>query len=130
MFRARIVVLVTVIPVPPRLVTITLPPVAVTGALSWIGPIALAKMLPETVDSGPFSAMLPPSTVMLPAFAVTPLRLTWLLAVIWAVLAVSGPAVATKIEQAAADDLVERQGAWAARSTAEIGDDIAERVAG
>jgi hypothetical protein len=25
---------------------------------------------------------------------------------------------------------VERQGAWAARSTAEIGDDIAERVAG
>src|SRR5713101_4348092 len=37
--------------------------------------------------------------------------------------------VATKIEQAAADDLVERQGAWAARSTAEIGDDIAERVA-
>jgi len=39
-------------------------------------------------------------------------------------------AVATKIEQAAADDLVERQGAWAARSTAETGDDIAERVAG
>jgi hypothetical protein len=25
---------------------------------------------------------------------------------------------------------VERQGAWAARSTAEIGDDIAERVTG
>src|SRR6266566_3463566 len=39
-------------------------------------------------------------------------------------------AAATKIEQAAADDLVERQGAWAARSTAETGDDIAERVAG
>ena len=39
-------------------------------------------------------------------------------------------AVAARIEQAAADDLVERQGAWAARSTAEIGDDIAERVAG
>jgi 3-isopropylmalate dehydrogenase len=37
---------------------------------------------------------------------------------------------AARIEQAAADDLVERQGAWAARSTAEIGDDIAERVAG
>jgi 3-isopropylmalate dehydrogenase len=36
---------------------------------------------------------------------------------------------AERIEQAAADDLVERQGAWAARSTAEIGDDIAERVA-
>jgi 3-isopropylmalate dehydrogenase len=36
----------------------------------------------------------------------------------------------TKIEQAVADDLVERQGAWAARSTPEIGDDIAERVAG
>src|SRR6516164_9686012 len=36
---------------------------------------------------------------------------------------------AARIEQAAADDLVERQGAWAARSTAEIGDDIAERVA-
>jgi 3-isopropylmalate dehydrogenase len=39
-------------------------------------------------------------------------------------------AAAAKVEQAAADDLVERQGAWAARSTAEIGDDIAERVAG
>jgi 3-isopropylmalate dehydrogenase len=38
--------------------------------------------------------------------------------------------VAARIEQATADDLVERQGAWAARSTAEIGDDIAERVAG
>jgi 3-isopropylmalate dehydrogenase len=38
-------------------------------------------------------------------------------------------AEAARIEQAAADDLVERQGAWAARSTAEIGDDIAERVA-
>jgi 3-isopropylmalate dehydrogenase len=37
---------------------------------------------------------------------------------------------AAKVEQAVADDLVERQGAWAARSTAEIGDDIAERVAG
>jgi len=36
----------------------------------------------------------------------------------------------TRIEQAVADDLVERQGAWAARSTPEIGDDIAERVAG
>jgi 3-isopropylmalate dehydrogenase len=39
-------------------------------------------------------------------------------------------AVAARIEQAAADDLVERQGAWAARSTAEIGDDISERVSG
>jgi 3-isopropylmalate dehydrogenase len=38
-------------------------------------------------------------------------------------------AAAARIEQATADDLVERQGAWAARSTAEIGDDIAERVA-
>jgi len=38
-------------------------------------------------------------------------------------------AAAATLEQAAADDLVERQGAWAARSTAEIGDDIAERVA-
>jgi 3-isopropylmalate dehydrogenase len=35
-----------------------------------------------------------------------------------------------RIEQAVADDLVERQGAWAARSTPEIGDDIAELVAG
>ena len=39
-------------------------------------------------------------------------------------------AVAARVEQATADDLVERQSAWAARSTAEIGDDIAERVAG
>jgi 3-isopropylmalate dehydrogenase len=39
-------------------------------------------------------------------------------------------AQAARIEQAVADDLVERQGAWAARSTAEVGDDIAERVAG
>jgi 3-isopropylmalate dehydrogenase len=36
---------------------------------------------------------------------------------------------AWRIEQAVADDLLERQGAWAARSTLEIGDDIAERVA-
>ncbi|HEY7487030.1 MAG TPA: 3-isopropylmalate dehydrogenase [Streptosporangiaceae bacterium] len=40
------------------------------------------------------------------------------------------PAAALKIEQAVADDLVERQSAWAARSTREIGDDLAERVAG
>ncbi len=39
-------------------------------------------------------------------------------------------AEAAKIEQAVADDLVERQGAWAARTTVEIGDDIAERVTG
>jgi 3-isopropylmalate dehydrogenase len=37
---------------------------------------------------------------------------------------------ARRIEQAVAEDLLERQGAWAARSTAEVGDDIAERVAG
>jgi 3-isopropylmalate dehydrogenase len=34
-----------------------------------------------------------------------------------------------RIEQAVAEDLLERQGAWAARSTWEAGDDIAERVA-
>ena len=39
-------------------------------------------------------------------------------------------AEAAKIEQAVADDLVERQGAWAARVTPEIGDDIAGRVSG
>jgi len=39
-------------------------------------------------------------------------------------------AEAAKIEQAVAEDLVERQGAWAARTTVEVGDDIAERVAG
>ena len=39
-------------------------------------------------------------------------------------------AEAVKIEQAVADDLVERQGAWAARTTVEVGDDIAERVSG
>lgn len=39
------------------------------------------------------------------------------------------PAAAARIEQAVAEDLLERQGAWAARTTAEIGDDIAERVA-
>jgi 3-isopropylmalate dehydrogenase len=39
-------------------------------------------------------------------------------------------AEATRIEQAVAEDLVERQGAWAARTTVEVGDDIAERVAG
>jgi 3-isopropylmalate dehydrogenase len=38
-------------------------------------------------------------------------------------------AEAARIEQAVAEDLVERQGAWAARSTAEVGHDIAERVA-
>ncbi|TQS26873.1 3-isopropylmalate dehydrogenase [Microbispora sp. KK1-11] len=35
-----------------------------------------------------------------------------------------------RVEQAVADDLIERQGAWTARSTREIGDDIAARVAG
>ena len=39
-------------------------------------------------------------------------------------------AEAARIEQAVADDLLERQGAWAARTTVEVGDDIAERVAG
>jgi 3-isopropylmalate dehydrogenase len=39
-------------------------------------------------------------------------------------------AEAARIEQAVSDDLLERQGEWAARTTAEIGDDIAERVAG
>lgn len=37
---------------------------------------------------------------------------------------------AARIEQAVADDLLERQGEWAARQTAEVGDDIAERVSG
>jgi 3-isopropylmalate dehydrogenase len=37
---------------------------------------------------------------------------------------------AARIEQAVAEDLLERQGEWAARSTAEVGDDIAERVSG
>ena len=38
-------------------------------------------------------------------------------------------AEAAKVEQAVADDLLERQGAWASRTTGEIGDDIAGRVA-
>jgi 3-isopropylmalate dehydrogenase len=37
---------------------------------------------------------------------------------------------AARIEQAVAEDLLVRQGEWAARSTAEVGDDIAERVSG
>ncbi len=39
-------------------------------------------------------------------------------------------AEASRIEQAVSDDLLERQGAWLPRATVEIGDDIAERVAG
>jgi 3-isopropylmalate dehydrogenase len=39
-------------------------------------------------------------------------------------------AEAVRIEQAVSEDLLERQGAWVARSTWEAGDDIAERVAG
>jgi 3-isopropylmalate dehydrogenase len=39
-------------------------------------------------------------------------------------------AAAAKIEQAVADDLLERQGEWAKRTTVEVGDDIAERVSG
>ena len=39
-------------------------------------------------------------------------------------------AEAARIEQAVAEDLLERQGAWVARSTREIGDDIAELAAG
>jgi 3-isopropylmalate dehydrogenase len=37
---------------------------------------------------------------------------------------------ARRVEQAVADDIIERQGAWATRSTREAGDDIAERVTG
>jgi 3-isopropylmalate dehydrogenase len=37
---------------------------------------------------------------------------------------------AARIEQAVAEDLLERQSEWAARTTAEVGDDIAERVSG
>jgi len=37
---------------------------------------------------------------------------------------------ARRVEQAVADDIIERQGAWAARSTHQAGDDIAERVTG
>jgi 3-isopropylmalate dehydrogenase len=40
------------------------------------------------------------------------------------------PAATAKIEQAVADDLIERQGEWAARTTLEIGEDIAARVSG
>jgi 3-isopropylmalate dehydrogenase len=36
---------------------------------------------------------------------------------------------AARIEQAVAEDLLERQGAWVPRSTEQAGDDIAERVA-
>src|SRR6202522_1266829 len=39
-------------------------------------------------------------------------------------------AEAARIEQAVADDLLERQSAWAARTTLEAGDDIAERGSG
>src|SRR6266487_630191 len=39
------------------------------------------------------------------------------------------PAEAARVEQAVAEDLLERQGAWATRTTLEIGDDIAQRVA-
>jgi 3-isopropylmalate dehydrogenase len=39
-------------------------------------------------------------------------------------------AAAAKIEQAVADDLIERQGEWATRTTVEIGEDLAERVSG
>jgi 3-isopropylmalate dehydrogenase len=39
-------------------------------------------------------------------------------------------AEAARIDQAVSDDLLERQGAWSPRSTPQIGDDIAERVAG
>ena len=39
-------------------------------------------------------------------------------------------AEAARIEQAVGEDLLERQGAWAARTTVEIGDDIAGRVSG
>ncbi len=40
------------------------------------------------------------------------------------------PDEARRVEQAVSDDIIERQGAWVARSTREAGDDIAERVTG
>jgi 3-isopropylmalate dehydrogenase len=43
-------------------------------------------------------------------------------------LGMAGPA--RTVEQAVADDLIERQGAWMPRSTRETGDDIAGRVSG
>jgi 3-isopropylmalate dehydrogenase len=39
-------------------------------------------------------------------------------------------AEAARVEQAVAEDLLERQGAWASRATGEIGDDIVGRVTG
>jgi 3-isopropylmalate dehydrogenase len=39
-------------------------------------------------------------------------------------------AAAAKIEQAVSDDVLARAGGPAARTTAEVGDDIAKRVAG
>ncbi|MBO0823712.1 MAG: 3-isopropylmalate dehydrogenase [Actinobacteria bacterium] len=39
------------------------------------------------------------------------------------------PAEAARIDRAVSDDLLERQAAWSPRSTPQIGDDIAERVA-
>jgi 3-isopropylmalate dehydrogenase len=39
-------------------------------------------------------------------------------------------AAAAKIEQAVADDVIERQGQWQARTTVEVGDDVADRVSG
>src|ERR1700691_3137369 len=39
-------------------------------------------------------------------------------------------AAGAKIEQAVADDVIERQGQWQARTTVEVGDDIADRVSG
>src|SRR6202041_2229970 len=39
-------------------------------------------------------------------------------------------AAAAKIEQAVADDIIERQGQWQARTTVEVGDDVADRVSG
>jgi 3-isopropylmalate dehydrogenase len=40
------------------------------------------------------------------------------------------PQAAARVEQAVSDDLVERQGEWAKRTTVEIGEDIAGRVSG
>jgi 3-isopropylmalate dehydrogenase len=40
------------------------------------------------------------------------------------------PVESARIEQAVSEDLLERQGAWSPRATPEVGDDIAERVAG
>jgi 3-isopropylmalate dehydrogenase len=98
---------------------------AVTGG---IGLVASASINPERTSPGTFEPMHGSAPDIAGQQKADPTAAILSAAMLCQHLGLT--AEASRIEQAVAEDLLERQGAWAARSTAEIGDDIAERAGG